>query len=31
MAGRRKSALPNLRAGFAIQLTSRATALRPYV
>ena len=31
MAGNLKSALPNLREGFAIQLTSRATALQPLV
>jgi len=31
MADNLKSALPNLREGFAIQLTSRATALQPLV
>ena len=31
MAGKRNSGLPNLREGFAIQQTSRATALRPYL
>jgi len=31
MAGNLKSALPNLREAFAIQQTSRATALRPLV
>jgi hypothetical protein len=31
MAGNLKSTLPNLKEGFAIQLTSRATALQPLV